>query len=1397
MIKKFTFVVVIVSALMALLLLSPIALGWFHDATVSDASVEGAIIGSYFEYGDGSAEHPFGIAQPKQLYYLAWLQDLGYFNKVENGQVKQTYFELSDMYGSTIDFSEGDTPYVIPPIGTTTYPFVGSFNGNGVTLANLTVDNEYLELVTPPQNDNTVAYGEVLDGVQIVGLFGVVGAIGADTTAATATVNGGTYATSVNQVTNLKVDGITIKSTTPKNNYTVLGVLAGYVNGAISSVAISNSSVNVGNGITHLDSVEGNNPVISDFGLVGFCMNPYKEALSITSVTANLPVETQNIIYKSTQSEGEGFGGSMKLDELYARLVSTYNQNTEFCTFVSEEHWVVNGQTGETTHDTSRDVYTTSYGTKTYTADANSTSPSFSYTFSTYTSDTSAANFNSTTYMYLFGQSTVEPVAGIANSQTIKKTIYTEEYKNVTKTAYLLSASVDVARTGDAAGYTIAYVSGGTSYFLNTNAAGTSLSAGTNKYTATAWSVPNGGGSGTVSTLINGTRYYLVMTATGTNSASLSLTTTAGSATTFSRNNTNGRLSVSLRYNNRDRTYYLRYNNYAFSGSTTNQNLTYAAAVDEGTGYLNINAAGTGFTMGTDSTTATKWIMENNTIYTVVDGYPKYINYNNNNALTIADSSTTTWHYNNNNTTTVYYQTSSGWGGSTNHYIIYNNGWTTATTSNNITRTTSSFQGYMWETTSREEPSSYTTPGTYFAINMSDATTTMEGNTGYIVSGSNFKNNTASNSSERYPSKSGDIRVSQYSKSSSLETAYGSTSRQTDSRLEIVTPRFTNGVATWYRISDNYNKNNSENNVSTSIKSFTKMNYVQLGLKRYEDARAALSSILGGSNIYGLHFMDAAIDINNYITIPHAMIYGEEIENLQVPADCIDFRVRRRGFVTVFAGTYFTGNTSFFSLHEITRDDDGNLSTIKEIVEIYNPTGNSNDFIYKYSDGSYSSDKQRGDLAFKLEWMTNPGNNLKTNAVYYFEIPVNGGEYALGSVPGNDGAYLFYLDIAANAGQAEDKDRRTITEVFKTYEYDFELPKGVQLVESGDSYDAAHPYETVLVKYKDGFSGDSLLNIDDGVFGYTENTYTELSYVGGTLSSSSGSGSSSSAYYPKGYKIKYIENIIDVGRDTANPDIMRIEYIDSYKSNGTFAGRVVDIYAGIDVTDDENALVKVISFSYTTTAGYDNTVMRCVRAASIGGFNIVFNQNVTITSTTITEEDVHVNFGSSAGSTLISAFKESPLQNQVVVAVNMEYAENNIENAYVAPAYGDELLEYYYYKKSSATSTDKTIYFKTVDNALSMTDKNSNLILTPKLVYQQNTQTLNYVVDISTNGDAFTVYAWLLNNSSQTVATHTENSATNGTYVVSANVTISIGSVKINNTTLTTQKQEIEVSSGS
>ena len=54
-----------------------------------------------------------------------------------------------------------------------------------------------------------------------------------------------------------------------------------------------------------------------------------------------------------------------------------------------------------------------------------------------------------------------------------------------------------------------------------------------------------------------------------------------------------------------------------------------------------------------------------------------------------------------------------------------------------------------------------------------------------------------------------------------------------------------------------------------------------------------------------------------------------------------------------------------------------------------------------------------------MKRITNPsGLSTDSGRLYYFTIPANSGEYALGSVSGKTGAYLCYLDIAANGGDA-------------------------------------------------------------------------------------------------------------------------------------------------------------------------------------------------------------------------------------------------------------------------------------------------------------------------------------------------------------------------------------------
>ena len=116
---------------------------------------------------------------------------------------------------------------------------------------------------------------------------------------------------------------------------------------------------------------------------------------------------------------------------------------------------------------------------------------------------------------------------------------------------------------------------------------------------------------------------------------------------------------------------------------------------------------------------------------------------------------------------------------------------------------------------------------------------------------------------------------------------------------------------------------------------------------------------------------------------------------------------------------------NFFSLHHVLRTSPTSF-TLKEIEAIYKSTAwteDDPDYVYKYSDGSFSSESRTGSPLFDLKTTLWPGRN-KDNSIYYFEIPVNKGEYVMGAVDYDDthnggtnpqsGAYMMYLDIGSN-----------------------------------------------------------------------------------------------------------------------------------------------------------------------------------------------------------------------------------------------------------------------------------------------------------------------------------------------------------------------------------------------
>ncbi|MBQ0110115.1 MAG: hypothetical protein KBS44_07565, partial [Clostridiales bacterium] len=183
--------------------------------------------------------------------------------------------------------------------------------------------------------------------------------------------------------------------------------------------------------------------------------------------------------------------------------------------------------------------------------------------------------------------------------------------------------------------------------------------------------------------------------------------------------------------------------------------------------------------------------------------------------------------------------------------------------------------------------------------------------------------------------------------------------------------------------------------------------------------------------------------MNHLIEAENVMILHKTYRNYQFPEDCIDFRTVEPGFISFFGGTYFTNNNAFFSLHEIFRNEDKTISAIYEIklvcakfkqvplignvmdtdskyLNIYHdPVTNTTFYIdasgnhVPYTDGMTLPDNYQ--IVFDTDWITNP-TNIQTDAVYYFHIPCNIGEFALGSVKGKTGAYLMYLDIGTNGG---------------------------------------------------------------------------------------------------------------------------------------------------------------------------------------------------------------------------------------------------------------------------------------------------------------------------------------------------------------------------------------------
>ncbi len=360
-------------------------------------------------------------------------------------------------------------------------------------------------------------------------------------------------------------------------------------------------------------------------------------------------------------------------------------------------------------------------------------------------------------------------------------------------------------------------------------------------------------------------------------------------------------------------------------------------------------------------------------------------------------------------------------------------------------------------------------PGENLVVNGAKLT-----NTGYIVGGTKDQ-------SESYGSG---VRVASNYDYGDISKALGGDTSYNGSNLQILTrTRNSNGVVF---IKDKYNANTA---LSTDLRNLTyageiKYTPEELGLQRFDKSRDNLDTQFKANTntLYCMRFNEFAINKDNTVTAEKVLLNGTIYENYDLPESCIDFNIKDKGYINFFGGSYRGGTCdAFFSLYHVIRNSSNGITSLKRMSKIYGSSNSKAPYIYQYVDGTYAIyDKDTGTYSattlldgysvyFDLEWVEEPGFTNRDYTCWYFEIPVNEGEYALGSAVNSrtsTGAYLFYLDVAANAASV---DRTEIHEHFERTELAYEYPMGVSLVSSNtDTVDAT---DSACVEISSGYSG--------------------------------------------------------------------------------------------------------------------------------------------------------------------------------------------------------------------------------------------------------------------------------------------------------------------------------------
>ena len=966
---------------------------WFSNQESLGKRINGETDGAYFARGTGTADDPYVINRPFHLYNLAWLQYTGYFGD------QDCYFIIE----KDLDM----TGWTLPPIGTTDHPFIGHVNGYDTThaqgqdhaavISNLTVSNEFTDYNRHPGAITSVS------NVNIVGFFGVVGKIGQDYSSSASSI--------VPSIKNLYLNNVAVNDKTPN---TLIGIAAGYVNGVVEGVGITgNSSLSVPNGgATAFGNYTQN---VSDYTSVGYCEKAFRSSLFNKEITLQASTPMTGTKSESGSGSDTGWGGSIDMKSMYDHIKPLYENSTIY-QYSSKENVSL-----------SFDASGNAIPSQSAVSGANVDVPyrvSWKDGGKGYDSYNSENDGGNTTAQYSFVQ-----------RQNTSQFLYLSG--EATHTAPLTQ---NITAPTSPNGTTPQTISDGNGNYLALGKTGLSSSTSSSNGN-TVWYFENDA-IYTLDPYHNFAKIYLY-----DDNGTLSTSSTVQTTWHYSSNDS----TLSSSKGN----YLLCYQR-QWLLSKTRQITQTQYTIGYSSYYLSINNGRPSSTRS--SSTAAKFYTDSNGyFYTVINGNIAYLvldspsssSYRSSVAFSsdidtaafkksgnylVAEYGGTTWY--------LYQYGASAY--EEEYYYYYSNPTSYTFTTNSILVKTNLSSNTNYTVSNLD--ATYATQSTYYPLSF-DATSTSKvstKNTGYVVSGAYEDSGIKA-----------DIRVSQYP----ITNINGSTASSSSSSVDP------NKV---------YTINASGSNTISDASAYQK----------FTDSLNSMNTVLSTSSnvVYGLHFMNASISKNHLITVPYASINGKEYSQYELPEDAIDFQLRDKGYINFFAGTYFSGNDSFFSLHRIFRDNSNSIDDIKEISKIYHYTadmtaGKHYAYVYQYTDGTFSSPywfrtidgkstkckigtrtpMSEDELSatttsapagytsyFDTAWIKKQ-SSLTKNAVYYFEVPVNEGEYALGSVDGGTGAYLMYLDIGANAQRT---DRTTINEIKTTNTYEYAYPNGVSFVDS-------------------------------------------------------------------------------------------------------------------------------------------------------------------------------------------------------------------------------------------------------------------------------------------------------------------------------------------------------------